>query len=228
MLTQFFSHFHEDASQHVLAASIATVASVGVVCCVFDQFRFASCKPHVLEFFMPAKLCQDCIPHDAVFDGLPVPPQLLLAISSKTGSYHRRLGCSDLFPMSRVLELLSLKVVLRCRSAFSSLMKVRAFSSGEPLVKGSDEASLSAILERSTLAIEENGYQLQRIADHFSPPKQATVKSGYVAARLGRSICWIGEMARNGEIPKSCICPRSGYGTCWRFGKDKVDQWIED
>ncbi|QDT59501.1 hypothetical protein SV7mr_20080 [Stieleria bergensis] len=93
-------------------------------------------------------------------------------------------------------------------------------------VKGSGR--LHSILERLVIAIEENNRQIQRIADHVNPPKRASVTSSYVAERLGRSVRWIGEMARNGQIPKSCICPGSGDGNYWRFWKDRIDQWIEE
>ena len=87
---------------------------------------------------------------------------------------------------------------------------------------------LHSILERLVIAIEENNRQIQRIADHVSPPKRASVTSSYVAERLGRSSRRVRDMARDGDIPKSCICPGSGDGNYWRFWKEKIDRWIEE
>ncbi len=67
---------------------------------------------------------------------------------------------------------------------------------------------------------------LVRIADHFDPPERAVVGTKYISERLGVSVRWVGDLVRNGEIPKSCVCPQSGDGKYWRFWKDKIDEWI--
>lgn len=69
---------------------------------------------------------------------------------------------------------------------------------------------------------------LERIANHFDPQTRTTVGTAYVAERLGITIKWVGDLVRKGEIPKSCICPKSGDGRYWRFWKDKIDDWIEE
>ncbi len=82
-------------------------------------------------------------------------------------------------------------------------------------------------LHQIAMAIESNTEATNRLADHFSPPDRTSVTSSYVARRLGRSIRWIGELARRGDIPKSCLCPRSGEGKYWRFWKKQIDEWID-
>lgn len=69
---------------------------------------------------------------------------------------------------------------------------------------------------------------LERIAYHFDPQTRTTVGTAYIAERLGITIKWVGDLVRKGEIPKSCICPKSGDGRYWRFWKDKIDDWIEE
>jgi len=69
---------------------------------------------------------------------------------------------------------------------------------------------------------------LERIANHFDPQTRTTVGTAYVAERLGITIKWVGDLVRKGEIPKSCICPKSGDGRYWRFWKNKIDDWIEE
>lgn len=95
--------------------------------------------------------------------------------------------------------------------------------------KGGDEEQRRIMLAVEKLASKMNEVEsaLKRMADHFDPPKRASVTSSYVAVRLGRTARWIGELARTGKIPESCICPRSGDGKYWRFWKDKIDDWIE-
>lgn len=82
-------------------------------------------------------------------------------------------------------------------------------------------------LEQIASGVREMEPALRRIADHFDPPKRGTVGTPYVAERLGVSVRWISDLIRKGDIPKSCIVPRSGEGKYWRFWKDKIDDWIE-
>ena len=86
---------------------------------------------------------------------------------------------------------------------------------------------IAAALEQIALPIRDVEPALRRIADHFDPPKRGTVGTPYVAERLGVSVRWISDLIRRGDIPKSCIVPRSGDGKYWRFWKDKIDEWVE-
>jgi hypothetical protein len=92
--------------------------------------------------------------------------------------------------------------------------------------KGSGKDIVNA-LNQIVMAIESNTNAMNRLVDHFSPPDRATVTSSYVARRLGCTVRWIGELARRGDIPKSCRCPRSGEGKYWRFWKKQTDEWID-
>lgn len=69
---------------------------------------------------------------------------------------------------------------------------------------------------------------LRRIADHFDPPNLEVVGTSYIAQRLGVTPKWVGDLVRKGEIPSSCICPKSGNGNYWRFWKMRIDKWIEE
>jgi len=82
--------------------------------------------------------------------------------------------------------------------------------------------------ERQMVVLERIAQALERLADHVSPPNRTTVGTRYIAERLGISTKWVGDLVRSDEIPKSCICPKSGGGKYWRFWKVEVDQWIEE
>jgi len=68
---------------------------------------------------------------------------------------------------------------------------------------------------------------LERIADALAPPPSKMVDSPYVAKRLDCTTVWVAELARNGQIPKSCIVPGTGNGKLWKFYRSQIDQWIE-
>ena len=68
---------------------------------------------------------------------------------------------------------------------------------------------------------------LERIADRLAPEPADIVGSGYVAERLGCTTVWVAEMARKGDIPKSCLVPGTGTGKPWKFYRGKIDQWLE-
>jgi hypothetical protein len=70
-------------------------------------------------------------------------------------------------------------------------------------------------------------FQLGRIADHFDPPPPDIVGTTYIANKLGCTTDWIAEMAREGEIPISCLIPGTGDGKPWKFRRTRIDQWIE-
>lgn len=67
---------------------------------------------------------------------------------------------------------------------------------------------------------------LTRLADHFVPPPADIVDTTYVADRLGCSIEWISQQARQGLIPKSCLVEGTGNGKPWKFRRHQVDDWI--
>jgi hypothetical protein len=70
-------------------------------------------------------------------------------------------------------------------------------------------------------------FQLGRIADHFDPPPPDIVDTNYIADKLGCTTDWVAEMAREGEIPISCVILGTGDGKPWKFRRSWIDQWIE-
>jgi hypothetical protein len=77
------------------------------------------------------------------------------------------------------------------------------------------------LLERPAAAAEQ-------IATYLTPTPPEKVGTPYVAQRLGKTVKWIGDLVRNGAIPKSCIVPGTGNGKEWRFFREKIDKWIEE
>ena len=69
---------------------------------------------------------------------------------------------------------------------------------------------------------------LKRIADHFDPPPPDVVDSVYVRQKLGCTTTWVAEMARNGDIPASCLVPGTGNGKPWKFYRSKIEKWIKE
>lgn len=69
--------------------------------------------------------------------------------------------------------------------------------------------------------------EIRRIADHFDPPNLEVVGTSYIAAQLGVTSKWVGDLVRNGKIPNLCICPKSGAGNYWRFWKKPIDEWLQ-
>lgn len=67
---------------------------------------------------------------------------------------------------------------------------------------------------------------LSRLADHFDPPPPDIVGTDYVAAKLGCTTDWIANMARDGDIPPSCLVTGTGNGKPWRFRRTRIDEWI--
>ena len=67
---------------------------------------------------------------------------------------------------------------------------------------------------------------LTRLADHVVPPPADIVDTTYVADRLGCSIEWISQQARQGLIPKSCLVEGTGNGKPWKFRRHQIDDWI--
>jgi hypothetical protein len=68
--------------------------------------------------------------------------------------------------------------------------------------------------------------QVRRIADHYDPPPPDVVDSGYVARKLDLTTTRIAELARDRQIPSSCIVPGTGDGKPWKFYRPRIDEWI--
>ena len=68
---------------------------------------------------------------------------------------------------------------------------------------------------------------LARIADALDPKPPDVVDSPYVAGHLGCTTTRVAQMARAGDIPKSCIVAGTGNGKPWKFYRDRIDRWIE-
>ena len=73
--------------------------------------------------------------------------------------------------------------------------------------------------------LSQMAFQLGRIANHFDPPPPDIVDTTTSPkARLPTD--WVAEMAREGEIPISCVIPGTGDGKPWKFRRSRIDQWI--
>lgn len=82
------------------------------------------------------------------------------------------------------------------------------------------------LLERLVIAVEAIAASQKRIADHFDPPPPDIVGTDYISARLGCTAIWVTDMARNGQIPKSCVVQGTGNGKPWRFHRHRIDEWL--
>ncbi len=82
------------------------------------------------------------------------------------------------------------------------------------------------LLERLAASAEAIANELRRIANHFNPQPPDVVDSRYLADRLGCTTTWVADMARSGQIPRSCIVPGTGGGRLWRFYRTKVEEWL--
>lgn len=84
-----------------------------------------------------------------------------------------------------------------------------------------DRTDLHDLIQRIALGSEQ-------IARHLDPTPPEIVKTRYIATKLGCTTKWVGEMAGNGTIPKSCILAGTGNGKQWRFHRQKIDKWIAE
>lgn len=82
------------------------------------------------------------------------------------------------------------------------------------------------LLERIAFSLEILAAESKRIADRLAPESGDVVGTPHLAQQLGCSIVWAAEMARNGEIPKSCIVPGTGNGKPWKFHRQRVEEWL--
>lgn len=67
---------------------------------------------------------------------------------------------------------------------------------------------------------------LVRLADHLAPDPDKIVGTEYVAAKLGCTPTHVARLARDGEIPPSCVVPGCGDGKPWKFVRVKIDNWL--
>ena len=81
-------------------------------------------------------------------------------------------------------------------------------------------------LQRMVAAIEQFTAASCRIADQVAPGPGDVVGTPYLAKRLGCSVVWAGEMAREGQIPKSCILSGTGNGKPWKFYRERIEEWL--
>ncbi len=84
----------------------------------------------------------------------------------------------------------------------------------------------AARLERLVVAVEGIAASHQRLVDHFDPPPPDIVGTAYISGHLGCTAVWVTDMARNGQLPKSCIVPGIGNGKPWKFYRRHVDKWL--
>jgi predicted DNA-binding transcriptional regulator AlpA len=69
---------------------------------------------------------------------------------------------------------------------------------------------------------------IHRLTTKIAPgPQDDIVGSRYVADCLGCTTQWIGEMVRNGDIPKPCMVAGTGGGKLWKFYKSRIDNWLK-
>lgn len=67
---------------------------------------------------------------------------------------------------------------------------------------------------------------LERIAEALDPKPPDHVDGPHVAGRLGLTATRVAQMARDGDIPASCIVPGTGDGKPWKFVRSRIEAWI--
>ena len=67
---------------------------------------------------------------------------------------------------------------------------------------------------------------LERIAEALDPKPPDYVDGPFVAARLGLTATRVAQMARDGDIPPSCVAPGTGHGKPWKFVRSRIEAWI--
>ena len=98
-------------------------------------------------------------------------------------------------------------------------------TSNQPPANTTGPAVLS-LLERVAFSLEALAVESKRIADQVAPEPGDVVGTPYLAQQLGCSVVWAAEMARNGQIPKSCIVPGTGNGKPWKFYRRRIEEWL--
>jgi hypothetical protein len=97
---------------------------------------------------------------------------------------------------------------------------------GESIAWGGDLPSIQVPAAEIARHLAELVIEVRRIADVLDPSPPDLVDSGYVAGKLGCTTTWVADMARNGEIPRSCIVTGTGNGKPWKFHRTRIDEWI--
>jgi hypothetical protein len=69
---------------------------------------------------------------------------------------------------------------------------------------------------------------LERLADALAPLPKDFVDTTYIGDKLGYTLVYVAEMAREGRIPKSCIVPGTGNGKPWKFFREPTDKWLQN
>lgn len=67
---------------------------------------------------------------------------------------------------------------------------------------------------------------LERIAEALDPKPPDYMDGPNVAARLGLTPTRVAQMARDGDIPASCVVPGTGDGKPWKFVRSRIEAWI--
>jgi hypothetical protein len=67
---------------------------------------------------------------------------------------------------------------------------------------------------------------LRRLADAHTPPLTGPVGTPYVARKMGCTTTHVGQLARDGDIPPSCVVLGTGTGKPWKFHREQIDEWI--
>ena len=67
---------------------------------------------------------------------------------------------------------------------------------------------------------------LERIAEALDPKPPDHVDGPFVAGRLGLTATRVAQMARDGDIPASCVVPGTGDGKPWKFVRSRIEAWI--
>ncbi|HEU5115503.1 MAG TPA: helix-turn-helix domain-containing protein [Isosphaeraceae bacterium] len=99
-------------------------------------------------------------------------------------------------------------------------------SPGESIAPGCDIPSIKAPAAEIARFLAELLVEVRRIADALNPPPPDLVDSVCVSEKLGGTTTWVADMARNGEIPRSCIVTGTGNGKPWKFHRTRIDEWI--
>jgi hypothetical protein len=97
---------------------------------------------------------------------------------------------------------------------------------GESISLGGDIPPIQAPAAEIARHLAQLVVEVRRIANVLDPPPPDIVDSVYVAGMLGCTTTWVADMARNGEIPRSCIVTGTGNGKPWKFHRTRIDEWI--
>lgn len=161
--------------------------------------------------------------------------------SGKYAFQRRGVDPEDVDRMARLVDLEANDLFYLASGAVTVVPSIQSTSPRDAISKSKTEVEerlirleevvsrLGRIDTRLMQSVDERIVtHLRRIADHFDPPNLESVGTSYIAQRLGVTPKWVGDLVRKGDIPSSCICPKSGNGNYWRFWKNRIDKWIEE